>query len=182
MKRLLIIIAAMLLAASLNAQDWEGEEIEVEEKYPYLKDTYEEVFDLPFEEVWEAAIESIEEINCMIISKNPRQTDEGLLKGVIKSDFCVFARGDTTYEGLTYYSLKDSLPYIRGAVWKNGRMQYRWIIKEDEDRMVHVRLIGEISGMESHVTRKVHFWKSNGFFETKMFERLRNKLGLTNTD
>lgn len=155
--------------------DWRKQE-ESDIKFPYYKDKYEDTLDLPFEKVWEAAVLTIEDINCMIITKNPRQGDDGLYRGTIQSDFCVFAQADTVLKNMKYYSIE--MPFIRGGVWQNARFQYKYVIKELENGMCSVRMIGEISGFENHVTSKVHFWKSNGFKEFQMLERLKMKLGL----
>ncbi|MCO5251851.1 MAG: hypothetical protein M9949_10580 [Candidatus Kapabacteria bacterium] len=171
------LICIIISAPSLIAQDdWRGQTIETKDNFPYLKDKYEMTLDQTFDTVWEAAKKSIEEINCSIITANTRQDDEGLYRGTIQSDFCIFAVGDTTLQNMRYYSV--DLPFIRGGVWVNGRMQYKIIVRETPDDKVYVLLNGEISGMESHVTSKVHFWKSNGFKESMMMERIKMHLGL----
>jgi hypothetical protein len=171
------LFCIILFAPSLIAQDdWRGQTIETKEQFPYLKEKYEMTLDQTFDTVWEAAKKSIEQINCSIITANTRQDDEGLYRGTIQSDFCIFAVGDTTLKNMRFYSV--DLPFIRGGVWANGRMQYKIIVRETQDDKVYVLLTGEISGMESHVTSKVHFWKSNGFKESMMIERIKMNLGL----
>jgi hypothetical protein len=88
---------------------------------------------------------------------------------------CVFVEGEgKTIDTLQRYSLK--VPVIRGGVWINGRMQYKFIIKEQEDGQVHLRLIGEVSGFENYVTSSVHFWESNGILETRMLRRIEENI------
>lgn len=146
------------------------------EKYPYLKEKYEYTFEKGFDEVWEAVLKSIEEIECQIMQKNSRQDDNGLYRGKIESDFCIFAIGDTAWKNFKYYAIEP--PFIRGGVWVSGRFQYKFILREEENGNTYVRIIGEVSGFEIHVTNKVHFFKSNGFKETMMLERLKKNLGL----
>ncbi|GAB1370984.1 hypothetical protein MASR1M45_10460 [Candidatus Kapaibacterium sp.] len=176
---LTILLSVVVLNTNLIAQesddDWKAKE-QVDTKFPYLKDKYEDTLKLGFEQVWEAAVTCIDDINCQIITKSPRQGDDGLYKGTIQSDFCVFAIGDTVLKNLKYYSVE--VPFIRGGIWANARFQYKIIIRELEDGNCYVRMIGEVSGMESHVTNKVHFWQSNGFKEYQMMERIKMKLGL----
>jgi hypothetical protein len=172
---LFIVLSAPVMFAQEGEDDWKSKE-QVDTRFPYLKDKYEDTLNLPFEKVWEAAVACIESINCQIITKNPRQGDDGLYRGTIQSDFCVFALGDSVLRNLKYYSVE--LPFIRGGVWVNARFQYKFIIKELEDGNCSVRMIGEVSGFEDHVTMKVHFWQSNGFKEYQMLERLKMNLGL----
>jgi hypothetical protein len=176
---LFVLCFTILITISENVvsqdDDWRSKE-QVDTRFPYLKDKYEDTLNLPFDKVWEAAVSCIEGINCQIITKNPRSGDDGLYKGTIQSDFCVFAQGDTTVKNLKYYSIET--PFIRGGVWVNARFQYKFIIKELESGDCYVRIIGEISGFEEHVTNKVHFWESNGFKEYQMMQRLRMNLGL----
>ncbi len=146
------------------------------EKYPYLKEKYEFTFQKGFDEVWEAVLKSIEEIDCQIMQKNSNQDDNGLYRGKIESDFCIFAIGDTVWKNFKYYAVEP--PFIRGGVWVSGRFQYKFILREQENGETYVRIIGEVSGFEKHVTNRVHFFKSNGFKETMMLERLKKNLGL----
>jgi hypothetical protein len=155
--------------------DWRSSE-QLDTRFPYLKDKYEDTLNLPFSQVWDAAVKCIDDINCQTITKNPRSGDDGLYRGTITSDYCVFALGDTTLKNMKYYSIE--VPFIRGGVWANARFQYKFIIRELEAGGCYVRIIGEISGREEHVTNKVHFWESNGFKEYQMMERLKMELGL----
>ena len=156
--------------------NWKQETTTEESDFPYLKEKYEETFKLPFDQVWEAAVKSIDEINCQIINKQSKQDDNGLYKGKIESDYCIFAVGDTVWQNFNYYGVKP--PFIRGGIWVSGRFQYKFIIKENEDGSTYLRLIGEVSGFETHVTDRFHFFQSNGFKETMMLERVKKNLGL----
>jgi len=171
------IIFSIIFLSIINIMKAQDEEFTTEkEKFPYLKDKYELTVDKPFDQVWESAIKSIDELNCMIASKNSRQDDDGLYKGKIESDFCIFAVGDTVWQNFKYYAVAP--PFIRGGVWETGRFQYKIIIKEEDNGQTYIRVIGEVSGHETHVTDKVHFFKSNGFKETMMLERIKKNLGL----
>ncbi|MBX3043965.1 MAG: hypothetical protein KIT33_08370 [Candidatus Kapabacteria bacterium] len=173
----LVSILLLMLTLPLFAQDddWRSKE-QVDTRFPYLKEKYEDTLNLDFEKVWESAIKCIEDINCMIITKNPRAGDDGLYRGTLQSDYCVFALGDTVLRNLKYYSVE--LPFIRGGIWENARFQYKFIIRELEEGGCYVRITGEISGKERLVTNKVHFWQSNGFKEYQMMERLKMECGL----
>lgn len=143
-----------------------------DERMRFFKETYELTFDEAlFEDVWNSIKKSLEETNCMTIKETYSQNDEGFFKGNIKSDFCVFAEGDTTHENLEKYSIK--VPFIRGGNWVTGRFQYKFLIKEQDDGTVYVKLKGEVSGFEDYVTGQVHFWDSNGFLETMMLRRIK---------
>ncbi len=154
-------------------EDWKRGEYKENSKHKYLKDIYEMTINKPFEEVFNATIASIEQDHCLIMSKNTRQSEDGLYLGNIKSDYCLFAAGDTTLENLKYYSV--DLPFIRGGVWKTGRMQYKFQIKELENGSTYIKVSGEISGHETLVTKKVHFWQSNGYLETMILERIKKR-------
>jgi len=137
----------------------------------YYKEKYEQTFDYPFEVVWEAIKLSLQEKGYQVAYEKYSQTDEGLYKGSIKSDYCVFSAGDdTTFATLKKYSYE--VPFIRGGIWLNGRMEYKFKLKENDDGSVYVRLKGKISGFEDFVTHEVHFWKSNGIFETRMMKNI----------
>ncbi len=175
MKKLFTLIGFIFLLGTFYAL---AQETTIEpEKYPYYKDKYEYTLELPFDQVWESAIKSIEEINCQIISKHSKQDDNGLYKGKLESDFCIFAVGDTAWQNFKYYAMEP--PFIRGGVWVSGRFQYKIIVKEEENGSTYIRIIGEVSGFETHVTDKVHFFKSNGFKETMFIERIKKNLGLS---
>lgn len=175
MKRIFTIVFFLLGFANLmfaQNEEWTTEK----EKFPYLKEKYEFTVDKPFDEVWQSALKSIDELNCMIINKSSKQDDNGLYKGKLESDFCVFAVGDTVWENFKFYATEP--PFIRGGVWKTGRFQYKIIVREEENGQTYIRVMGEVSGHETHVTDKVHFFQSNGFKETMMMERIKKNLGL----
>lgn len=143
----------------------------------FYRERYEEHFELPYQQVWDAVIASIEEINCQIISKTAKQNDEGFLKGKIKSDFCVFAtQSDTTLQVLRNYSVE--VPFIRGGKWISGRKQFTIVLNENENGTVDMILKCELSGREDHVTNRINFWKSNGKFEHEMIESIKAKLNV----
>lgn len=145
---------------------------EVPENLRYYKEAYKEVYDLSFETIWQAIKKSLEDIGCMISQEKYSQTDQGLYKGSLKSDFCVFTAGkDSTFKTLKKYSFE--LPVIRGGIWLNGRMQYKFKLEETPDNKVKLDLKGELSGFEDFVTHEVIFWKSNGYFEAKMLDRIK---------
>ncbi|MBM2816075.1 MAG: hypothetical protein HW421_2837 [Ignavibacteria bacterium] len=147
-----------------------------DEMMKFYKEKYEANYEKPFEDVWNAVLKSFEQSSCLVIKKNFSQTDEGLYKGTIHSDFCVFVMGaDSTFRILRLYSKK--MPQIRGGNWINGRIQYKLVIKEKEAGKVNLVLKAEMSGSEDVVTSLVHFWESNGYLETKMMERIRKNLG-----
>ena len=153
-------------------QDEEKVNMELPERLRYYKEKYEYKFDKPFEIVWNSVKKSLEDLGCMIATENYKASDEGLYKGIIKSDFCVFTAGkDTTFKTLTKYSY--DLPVIRGGIWLNGRMQYTFIVKEEAGGGVYLQVKGEMSGYEDFVTHEVHFWKSNGMFETRVVKLIR---------
>lgn len=148
----------------------------VNEKLKYFKERYEFVSKKPFTDVWNAVIASLEKIDCQVMQKKESQTETGALKGNIQSDFCVFSMaGNNVKDSLEKYSYK--MPIIRGAIWENARMQYKFILKENDDLSVNVLIKGDLSGREKNVTNEVHFWQSNGMFETQMLDRIRKILG-----
>lgn len=156
-----------------------GEKVEKKKdpKNMYFKEKFEEVFtDYYFDEVWNATLKAIEETGCQIGQKTNAQDEEGFFKGKIVSDFCVFAmmeREDEVMDSLLKYSY--DLPFIRAGKWESGRIQYKVIIKEKEDS-VEFLLKGEMSGREGYITSEVHFWKSNGYFEHFLIERIKQIL------
>ncbi len=141
----------------------------------YYKEFYEETFDELFEDVYSTIKEQIQEIGCMIRQERNSPDEDGFYRGVIKSDMCMFAEGKRyTFDSMKVYSLE--IPNIRGAIWQNARREYKFIIQEQEDGMVLVKLTCEMSGHERYVTDEVHFWQSNGYFESMMMDRLRDNL------
>lgn len=154
------------------------------ERLKYYKEKYDTTYqNTTFEAVWNATNAAIEGISCMIMQKKNSTDDNGLNKGSIKSDFCVFVKAEDigsdgkkvdVFDTLDSYSKK--VPIIRGADWVNGRTQYKISIKENEDFSVTLTMKVELSGMEAYVTNEVHFWESNGIFEKRMFELITAKL------
>lgn len=148
----------------------------VNEKLKFFKEKYEFASMKSFTDVWNSIITALDQINCQVMQKKESQTETGALKGNIQSDFCVFSMaGNNVKDSLEKYSYK--LPVIRGAVWENARMQYKFILKENEDLTVNVLIKGDLSGREKNVTNEVHFWQSNGIFETQMIDRVKKILG-----
>ncbi|MFN3196571.1 MAG: hypothetical protein ACE364_11525 [Chlorobiota bacterium] len=149
-----------------------------DEAMKYFKEIHKEEFDEAyFEDVWNAVVESIEDQGCAMMTKVQKNNDEGFLKGVLKSEFCVFVNDDTTFDLLKIYSVK--MPVIRGGIWTSGRIQYKIIIEEiNEGEGTSIIIKGELSGSEDNVTNEVHFWESNGWFETDLLYRIKNKLGM----
>lgn len=147
----------------------------IPERLRYYKEKYDETYQHSFESVWNAVKQAIIDLNCMIAQEKYTQTDEGFFKGKVESDYCVFSVGlDSTFDVLKKYSLE--LPLIRGGRWMTGRMKYVFNIEEKSDGSVYLLLRGEISGFEDYVTHRVHFWKSNGYWETYILNRIREKL------
>lgn len=155
-------------------------EKEIPENMKYHAEKYEHIFsDFFFDEVWNATIEAVEATNCFVAQKSSRQDDEGFYKGKIVSDFCVLASTDMgedidVYDTLKFYSVQ--VPVIRGGVWKNGRIQYKIIIKENEDETVRLLIKSELSGLEEYVTNEVHFWESSGWLEHFLMEDIKARL------
>lgn len=130
----------------------------------YYKNKYDATYTAPIEVVSKAVIKALDDIACVIVQKKEKTDDEdGWIRWVIKSDFCVFVEGDSTFVKLQERSYK--MPFIRGGAWKSGRMQYKFVITEQPDDKVYLLLTGNMSGFEHFVTNRVHFWESNGQFE-----------------
>ena len=171
----LIIVIYAISTSNLFSQNNDEDKFNPFKEDPrlkyYNKNGYEYTMNYSFERVYNACKSAIEELGCQIITQSYNQTDEGFYKGKIFSDYCVFiGKTDTTFDNLERYCVK--VPIIRGGVWVNGRMQYKFIINENQDGTTHLKLKGEISGREDYVTSKVHFFESNGFFEHQIMERI----------
>jgi len=149
-----------------------------DEAMKYFKEVYKEDLDgVYFEDVWNAVVESIEDQGCAMMTKVQKTNDEGFLKGVMKSEFCVFVNDDTTFDLLRIYSVK--MPVIRGGIWTSGRIQFKIILEEiNEGEGTSILIKGELSGSEDNVTNEVHFWESNGWFQTDLHYRVKHKLGM----
>lgn len=149
----------------------------VPERLKYYKEKYEATYNEEYEIVFKAVKKTLDDIACLIATESSKQDDNGLFRGVIKSDFCVYSQGkDSTFSVMKKYSYK--IPHIPGGVWLNARMQYTIIIKENEDGTVYLTLRGEMSGFEDLVTHEVHFWKSNGYFEHHFMEGIQKNIAL----
>ncbi len=148
-----------------------------DEAMKYYKDEYKEVLDgVYFEDLWNAVVEALSDQGCELMTKVQKTNDEGFLKGVMKSEFCVFVKDEPTFDALRLYSVK--MPVIRGGIWMNGRIQYKIILEEvNEGEGTSILVTGELSGSEENVTNEVHFWASNGWFETDLLYRVKKKVG-----
>lgn len=184
MKSLKLILAIFALLALISNSSKAQDEVVIPESMKLFKMKYEIVIEKDFETVWNAANKAIEELGCQTIKKTTKQNDEGLYKGFLHSDFCVFVTGEYSYDTLKKYSAeilhKDnlekiiSIPFIRGGDWINGRVQYKFTINEKEPGKVTIVLVVELSGMEQHITGKIHFWTSNGIFEDRILEKIKS--------
>lgn len=179
-RNLIITSVSVLLltnfAISQTNEDDKFNPFKVDEKMKYYnKDGYEIDMKYSFENVYNACIKAVEELGCQVMNQSYSQTDAGLYKGKVFSDYCVFVgQTDTTLDEMQRYSVK--IPVIRGGVWINGRMQYKFILTELENGDTHLKLKGEISGREDYVTARVHFWESCGIFEKRILDRIEELL------
>lgn len=156
---------------------------EIPERLKFFKEKYEyKVHNdtIDYYKVRDAVVAAIIELKCQVANNNSKadEKNNNLQKGKIESDFCVFANGrEETFDALQKYSYK--MPIIRGGIWSNGRIQYKVYLKETDDgASVEILVKGEISGMEAFVTNEIHFWQSNGMFETKLLDTIKAKLGV----
>jgi hypothetical protein len=174
---LIILMGVSIAVNNAVSQDWRSKTIErTDEQHKYLKDTYEETYQESFEDVWEAVLETIKSLNCMVLRSHYSQDDEGLIIGNINTEHCTISTGrDTTAMVLKYYSY--DMPNIRAARWEFGRIQYRFILREQEDGTIKLEVITQVSGNEINATKKYHFWRSNGIAENEMFTRIDKILG-----
>lgn len=167
---LLLSLISLFIVSNVKAQD-----SDVPERLKYYKEKYEEVFDAPFVTVWNSIKEVIAATGCQLITQKYAQTDEGYYKGTIKTDYCVFASGiDSSYKLCQTYQV--DMPYIPGSDWVSGRINYKIVLKEMPDGKVSMTLTSEMSGYESKITYKVHFWKSNGMLEHQIIEDFKKKI------
>ncbi len=176
----LIAFFMMCLFASLNFQTalskMNDEDEDVPEKFKYFKEKYEETFETDFQTAFDACKNFIEkDISCQILSKKIKNLDNGNMRGIIKSELCIFAQNDdTVFEKIQKYAFDP--PFIRGGVWTSGRMKYVFIINEIEKNKINIELRGELSGFENHASFKAHFFKSNGLLEFQAFEAIRQMI------
>ena len=178
---ILMVATLSLVGLKVMAQDEKKEEKnrfeeEVPEELKYYKQKYDATYKEPIELVIKAVAKSIADLPCEVIQNTLKATEDGFLKGVIKSDYCVFVEGDSTYDKLKIYSLK--MPFIRAGAWSNGRMQYKFTITQQPDSTCYLILKGAVSGFEKYVTYKVHFWESNGILETRLMESIERNIKL----
>lgn len=184
MKSLKLILAVFALMTLISNSSKAQDEQKIPESMKLFKEKYEIVIEKDFETVWNAANKAIEELGCQTIKKTTKQNDEGLYKGFLHSDFCVFITGDAAYDSLKKYSAEilhkdnpqkiEPIPFIRGGDWVTGRIQYKFTIEEKEQGKVTIKLVAELSGMEQHITGQIHFWTSNGIFEDRILEKIKN--------
>ncbi len=140
----------------------------------FYKAKYDATFKAPMDIVAEAVEKAIEGIDCVIVQNVMKTNEDGWLKSIIKSDYCVFVEGDSTFDLLRLNSYE--MPFIRGGAWKNGRMQYKFIVTEQPDETCYRLLKGNLSGFEHYVTNRVHFWVTNGIFEHDMLTAIERKI------
>ncbi len=168
---LLVCFAFDSIVAKAAFQDEGQEELD---PLRFYQAKYEAEYSEPIQLVVDAVNKSIEDINC-VVTKNAMKTDrKGRMKAIVRSDYCVFAEGDSTFKLLKKYSYK--IPHIKGGSWINGRMQYKFMVKEKNDSTVYLLLKGQMSGFENTMTNRVHFWKSNGMFEHRMLESIKENI------
>lgn len=159
------------------AQTDNEESEKIPEKLKYFKEKYEEIYETDFETAWQACESFITSLPCQILTQKVKETDEGKSRGVLRSELCIFAQGDSVFKKIQLYSLDP--PFIRGGVWTSGRMQYTFIVTELESKKISVELKGEVSGFENHVTFKAHFFSSRGLLEFMAFETIGNVIKST---
>ena len=177
MKRtfLFFLLAILLAPIAAKSQLNQFEQV-VPDELKYYKTKYDVTYTDPIELVMKAVVKSINDLNCQISQQILKPQEDGSLRGKVVSDYCVFIEGDSTLAYLQKYSLK--MPFIRGGAWRTGRAQYKFTITQQPDKTTYVILKGNISGFEHFVTQKVHFWESNGYYETKMLELLDQNMRL----
>lgn len=173
----IILLGFIFLCFNSAALSDEIEEEKVPEKLKYYKEKYEMIYDVKFQNVYDACKKFIEEkLSCQILSSKIRDGENGFLRGIIHSELCVFSQNESEiFKTIQKYAL--DAPFIRGGVWTSGRMQYTFIIQELEDGKTNLELRGEMSGFENHVTFKAHFFKSNGLLEHQAFTTVEELMG-----
>lgn len=169
---IIVFLFTSNITFSQSQDDDKFNPFKIDEKMKYYqKEGYEKVINHSFEQVFLACKKAVEELGCQVMTDSYTQNDEGLYKGKVFSDYCVFVgKTDTTLDEMARYSVR--LPVIRGGVWINGRMQYKFLLTEQQDGNTHLKLKGELSGREDYVTSRVHFWESNGIFEKRILDRI----------
>ncbi|NLO19156.1 MAG: hypothetical protein GX121_04660 [Ignavibacteria bacterium] len=158
-----------------SSSSYDDDDDDIPERLRFYKEQYEETYNYTFEIVWSAIKQAIEDNDCLLEQESSPRQVEGLYRGVMKSNMCVFVESsDSTVRLLHHYSYH--VPTIYGAKWINGRIQYKFNIREQEDGSCKIVLKTEMSGFEDKVTSQVHFWKSNGLLEMAILERIKNIL------
>ncbi|MGE5479508.1 MAG: hypothetical protein ACM3U1_03670 [Chloroflexota bacterium] len=165
------LVSFFVLFSAGKAQDEDPFAEKTPERLKFYKEKYDTVYAKPFEIVWKGVLKSLEDENCQTIKKSYKQTDDGVYKGSIHSDYCLLTQNkDSAKTVLDKFSY--AMPIIRGGTWTTARFQYKFIVAEQKDGTVSLEIRGEISGREDYVTTQVHFWKSNGILETEMMKKV----------
>lgn len=173
-KIILLVLSFLAFAISTQAQ----EIVDSNSRYPYYKDTFDLKVNAAFEPLWNSAKELISEMGGQLAVQKSYQNDEGLFQGTLKSDNVVLAEGsDTTFNVLQRYEYK--MIYIPNNDWNIGRVNYRLLMSEIDEKTTRLRLFVQLSGFEKRITNQFHFFKSNGLLEKDFIERLYKKLGLS---
>ncbi len=163
MKKYLVlacVIFAFGAVSTMKAQLDEGQEVVSNENIKK-----------PFPVVWKIIHKALEEMGCRVEVEKNAEGDKGLFKGNIRTEFYIFSTGeDSTLDVLDRYGVT---PTIRASRWVSGRIQYKFVLKELEDESTDIRLVCELSGFESYVTSKVHFWNSNGVLDKQMIDKIK---------
>jgi hypothetical protein len=168
--QLLLVVVSINLGQNLVLAQ---EETELD-PLRFYRAKYDLTFSESFDIVKDAVTAVLEDIQCLT-TQNVLKTDkDGFNRQIIKSDFCVFVEGDSTFNKLRTFS--KEMPFIRGGTWKNGRMQYSFVITEQADGSTYLLLKGNLSGFENYVTNKVHFWESNGQLEQAILDAITEKV------
>lgn len=170
----LTALALFSFSISLFGQDDDDEDI-ITEPIVFI-----EKFNVPFLRAWKAVELSITESgHCRLELKKVNDADS-LMKGIMRSEACVLVSGeDSTREVMEPLSVEKGdlrFPFIRGARWESGRIQYRFKVREVSPNNIEVELTAEMSGMETFVTGKVHFWLSNGILEKEMMKLVKKNV------
>eukprot|EP01107_Rhizomastix_libera_P003865 TRINITY_DN16634_c0_g1_i1.p1 TRINITY_DN16634_c0_g1~~TRINITY_DN16634_c0_g1_i1.p1 ORF type:complete len:190 (+),score=6.06 TRINITY_DN16634_c0_g1_i1:156-725(+) len=188
MKKLLLLFAVLMPILFTSPVLKAEEEEEIPQSMKLYQEKYVLELNVEFEKAWNAVLKSIEEIGCQTTKKSTKNTDDGTIKGIIHSDFCLFVTEcDTITDVLKKYSAESAgkfekkvkpFPFIRGGGWTTGRMQYKFVIVEKGQGKVAIEVKGQLSGHELKVTQEVQFWDSNGILETEMLNRIKKNLGI----
>lgn len=165
-------ILAIYLLFNSNVALAQDDDEEVPERLKYFREKYEETVEASFDQVWQAVIRYIEDSGCQVLSEKLKENDIGKNRGVCQSELCILSQSkDSTFPIIKKYALNP--PFIRGGVWLNVRMQYKFIVNDLGDGKINIVLNGELSGFENNATFKAHFFKSNGLLEFTAFEKIK---------